>query len=81
VAAAAAFVCSCPRRGIRKRLPAPWHPKAEAAAAALQTKAPISFAIFKKLITNGRPSRHDQAHFIRDFKKLVGKTPTEYVSG
>lgn len=22
----------------------------------------------------------DQAHFIRDFKKLVGKTPTEYVS-
>lgn len=23
----------------------------------------------------------DQAHFIRDFKKLVGKTPTEYVSG
>lgn len=23
----------------------------------------------------------DQAHFIRDFKKLVGKTPTDYVSG
>jgi AraC-like DNA-binding protein len=23
----------------------------------------------------------DQPHFIRDFKKLVGKTPTEYVSG
>ena len=22
----------------------------------------------------------DQAHFIRDFKKLIGKTPTEYVS-
>lgn len=22
----------------------------------------------------------DQAHFIRDFKKLVGKTPTEYIS-
>jgi AraC-like DNA-binding protein len=23
----------------------------------------------------------DQAHFIRDFKKLVGKTPTDYISG